>query len=94
MLQRFAGALFGGSVEQLSLHCQPEQETRAEEEEEEEDWILVNYLGEANTDDHKRQKKTFGFKIGSENARGPEECLPKRSRAGPNSAHGPGFQVS
>lgn len=52
MLQRFASALFGGNMEELSLHGQPEQKRRAEEEEEEdEDWILVNYLGEACKDD-------------------------------------------
>lgn len=43
MLQRFASALFGGGVEELS------QSDRAEgsKEEEEEDWILVDYLGES-----------------------------------------------
>lgn len=50
MLQRFASALFGGNMEELSLHGQPEQKRRAEEEEDE-DWILVNYLGEACKDD-------------------------------------------
>lgn len=49
MLQRFASALFGGNMEELSLHGQPEQKKRAEEEDE--DWILVNYLGEACKDD-------------------------------------------
>lgn len=56
MLQRFTSALFGGDVEELSLQGQPEQEKMAEEEEEEEDWILVNYLGEAYTDDQNCQK--------------------------------------
>lgn len=43
MLQRFASALFGGGVEELS------QSDRAEgcKEEEEEDWILVDFLGES-----------------------------------------------
>lgn len=49
MLQRFASALFGGTVEELSLPGQAEQEERAEEQDG--DWILVNYLGEADTDD-------------------------------------------
>lgn len=49
MLQRFASALFGGTVEELSLPGQEEQEKRAEEQDG--DWILVNYLGEAHTDD-------------------------------------------
>lgn len=49
MLQRFASALFGGSVEELSLRGPAEQEKRAEEQDG--DWILVNYLGEA-TEQH------------------------------------------
>lgn len=49
MLQRFASALFGGTVEELSLPSQAEQEKRAEEQDG--DWILVNYLGETDTDD-------------------------------------------
>lgn len=55
MLQRFTSALFGGSVEELSLHGQPEQEKRAEEEDG--DWILVNYLGEAYTQTTRSGKK-------------------------------------
>lgn len=45
MLQRFASALFGGGVEELSQSDRAEG--RKEEEEEEEDWILVDFLGES-----------------------------------------------
>lgn len=44
MLQRFASALFGGGVEELSRSDRAEGR---KEEEEEEDWILVDYLGES-----------------------------------------------
>lgn len=43
MFQRFASALFGGDVEELSRSSRPED--GKEEEEDDEDWILVNYLG-------------------------------------------------
>lgn len=43
MLQRFASALFGGGVEELSRSDRAE----GRKEEEEEDWILVDYLGES-----------------------------------------------
>lgn len=72
MLQRFASALFGGNVEELSLHCQPEQEKRAEEEDE--DWILVNYLGEANKDDQNGPKRCR-FKNQSKNTGVSEESV-------------------
>lgn len=74
MLQRFTSALFGGSVEELSLGGQPEQEKRAEEEEEDEDWILVNYLGEAYTDDQNCQKMTI---VGLELAAKTHEIHPQ-----------------
>ncbi len=45
MFQRFASALFGDDVEELSRHSRPGD--RKEEEEEDEDWILVNYLGKS-----------------------------------------------
>lgn len=51
MLQRFASALFGGKVEELSRHSRPEGAKGPEEEDE--DWILVNYLGEARMEDLK-----------------------------------------
>lgn len=54
MLQRFTSALFGGDVEELSLHGRPEEEKGPEEEDE--DWILVNYLGEACRQDLDCQK--------------------------------------
>lgn len=54
MLQRFASALFGGTVEELSRHGRPEGEKGPEKEDE--DWILVNYLGEARTEDLNCQK--------------------------------------
>lgn len=47
MFQRFASALFGDDVEELSRCSRPVDSKREEEEEEEEDWILVNYLAEA-----------------------------------------------
>lgn len=43
MLQRFASALFGGGVEELSRSDRAE----GRKEEEEEDWILVDFLGES-----------------------------------------------
>ncbi|XP_040900514.1 LOW QUALITY PROTEIN: tumor protein p53-inducible nuclear protein 1 [Toxotes jaculatrix] len=45
MFQRFASALFGDDVEELSQCSRPGDSK--EEEEEDEDWILVNYLAEA-----------------------------------------------
>lgn len=45
MFQRFASALFGDDVEELSRCSRPGD--GKEEEEEDEDWILVNYLAEA-----------------------------------------------
>ncbi|KAM9852330.1 tumor protein p53-inducible nuclear protein 1 [Aulostomus maculatus] len=45
MFQRFASALFGDDVEELSRRSRPGDSK--EEEEEDEDWILVNYLAEA-----------------------------------------------
>lgn len=45
MFQRFASALFGDDVEELSGCSRPGD--GKEEEEEDEDWILVNYLAEA-----------------------------------------------
>ncbi|XP_059195388.1 LOW QUALITY PROTEIN: tumor protein p53-inducible nuclear protein 1 [Centropristis striata] len=47
MFQRFASALFGDEVEELSRCSRPRDGKEEEEEEEEEDWILVNYLAEA-----------------------------------------------
>lgn len=44
MFQRFASALFGDDVEELSRCSRP---GGGKEEEEDEDWILVNYLAEA-----------------------------------------------
>ncbi|KAM7421620.1 hypothetical protein PAMA_015663 [Pampus argenteus] len=44
MFQRFASALFGDDVEELSGCSRPAD---GKEEEEDEDWILVNYLAEA-----------------------------------------------
>lgn len=44
MFQRFASALFGDDVEELSRGNRPGD---GKEEEEDEDWILVNYLAEA-----------------------------------------------
>ncbi|KAI3360561.1 hypothetical protein L3Q82_002286 [Scortum barcoo] len=44
MFQRFASALFGDDVEELSQCSRPGE---SKEEEEDEDWILVNYLAEA-----------------------------------------------
>lgn len=46
MFQRFASALFGDDVEELSRNNRPGD---GKEEEEDEDWILVNYLGESFT---------------------------------------------
>lgn len=46
MFQRFASALFGDDVEELSRNNRPGD---GKEEEEDEDWILVNYLGESLT---------------------------------------------
>lgn len=61
MLQRFASALFGGQMEESSRHGRPEEEKAPEKEDE--DWILVNYLGEARTLDLNRQKTmTVGLK--------------------------------
>uniref|UniRef100_A0A8C4DNM1 Tumor protein p53 inducible nuclear protein 1 n=1 Tax=Dicentrarchus labrax TaxID=13489 RepID=A0A8C4DNM1_DICLA len=45
MFQRFASALFGDDVEELSRSSRPGD--GKEEEEDDEDWILVNYLAEA-----------------------------------------------
>uniref|UniRef100_A0A3P8RX90 Tumor protein p53 inducible nuclear protein 1 n=1 Tax=Amphiprion percula TaxID=161767 RepID=A0A3P8RX90_AMPPE len=45
MFQRFASALFGDDVEELSRCSRPGD--GKEEDEEDEDWILVNYLAEA-----------------------------------------------
>lgn len=44
MFQRFASALFGGDVEELSHRSRPEDDKEVEGDE---DWILVNYLGES-----------------------------------------------
>lgn len=52
MFQRFASALFGDDVEELSRSNRPGD---GKEEEEDEDWILVNYLGESFTS----KKHTF-----------------------------------
>lgn len=46
MFQRFASALFGDDVEEVS-RCNRPGDSKEEEEEEDEDWILVNYLAEA-----------------------------------------------
>ncbi|XP_022617784.1 tumor protein p53-inducible nuclear protein 1 [Seriola dumerili] len=45
MFQRFASALFGDDVEELSRCSRPGD--GKQEEEDDEDWILVNYLAEA-----------------------------------------------
>lgn len=45
MFQRFASALFGDGVEELSGSRRPE--TSKADEEEDEDWILVDYLGKS-----------------------------------------------
>lgn len=45
MFQRFASALFGDDVEELSQCSRPGDDK--DEEEDDEDWILVNYLAEA-----------------------------------------------
>ncbi|XP_068997188.1 tumor protein p53-inducible nuclear protein 1 [Embiotoca jacksoni] len=47
MFQRFANALFGDDVEELSRSSRPGDGEEEEEEEDDEDWILVNYLAEA-----------------------------------------------
>lgn len=46
MFQRFASALFGDDMEEMS-RCSRPRDGKEEEEEEEEDWILVNYLGKS-----------------------------------------------
>uniref|UniRef100_A0A8D3BRB2 Tumor protein p53 inducible nuclear protein 1 n=1 Tax=Scophthalmus maximus TaxID=52904 RepID=A0A8D3BRB2_SCOMX len=46
MFHRFASALFGDDVDELS-RCSRPGDGKEEEEEEEEDWILVNYLADA-----------------------------------------------
>lgn len=89
MLQRFASALFGGTVEELSRHGRPEGEKGPEKEDE--DWILVNYLGEARTEDLNCQKMmTVGLELEvkhmrSTNNRGKEEtgkgCMVLSSRS-------------
>lgn len=45
MFQRFASALFGDDMEELS-RCSRSGDGK-EEEEDDEDWILVNYLGKS-----------------------------------------------
>ncbi|XP_063343293.1 tumor protein p53-inducible nuclear protein 1 [Pelmatolapia mariae] len=47
MFQRFASALFGDDVEEVSRGGRPGDGKVEETEEEDEDWILVNYLTEA-----------------------------------------------
>lgn len=44
MFQRFASALFGDDMEEMSRCSRPGD---GKEEEEDEDWILVNYLGKS-----------------------------------------------
>lgn len=44
MFHRFASALFGADVEELSQSGRPDD---GKEEEEDEDWIVVNYLGKS-----------------------------------------------
>lgn len=56
MFQRFASALFGDDVEELSRSNRPGD---GKEEEEDEDWILVNYLGESQERDDKTSKNTL-----------------------------------
>lgn len=43
MFHRFASALFGADVEELSQSGRPDDG----KEEEDEDWIVVNYLGKS-----------------------------------------------
>lgn len=45
MFHRFASALFGADVEELSQSSRPDDG----KEEEDEDWIVVNYLGRSQT---------------------------------------------
>lgn len=52
MFQRFASALFGDDVEEVSRGSRP-GDGKVEETEEDEDWILVNYLSKS--DSHKNQ---------------------------------------
>ena len=47
MFQRFASALFGDDVEELSRSGRPGDG----KEEEDEDWILVNYLGKTDEEE-------------------------------------------
>lgn len=44
MFHRFASALFGTDVEELSQSGPPDS---GKEEEDDEDWIVVNYLGKS-----------------------------------------------
>lgn len=53
MFQRFASALFGDDVEEVSQGSRPGDGKVEETEEEDEDWILVNYLSKS--DSHKNQ---------------------------------------
>lgn len=53
MFQRFASALFGDDVEEVSGGGRPGDGKVEETEEEDEDWILVNYLSKS--DSHKNQ---------------------------------------
>lgn len=53
MFQRFASALFGDDVEEVSRGSRPGDDKVEETEEEDEDWILVNYLSKS--DSHKNQ---------------------------------------
>lgn len=53
MFQRFASALFGDDVEEVSRGSRPGDGKVEETEEEDEDWILVNYLSKS--DSHKNQ---------------------------------------
>lgn len=53
MFQRFANALFGDDVEEVSRGSRPGDGKVEETEEEDEDWILVNYLSKS--DSHKNQ---------------------------------------
>lgn len=50
MFQRFASALFGDDMEEMSRGSRPGD--GKEEEEEDEDWILVNYLGKSREKNH------------------------------------------
>ncbi|KAK2845163.1 hypothetical protein Q5P01_011822 [Channa striata] len=70
MFQRFASALFGDDVDELS-GCSKPGDGKEGEEEEDEDWILVNYLAEACSGP--RGDNLSGSTVGPEGDQGEEE---------------------